>query len=132
MICEQRICDDLIKKHPAGQDQLRDKVGLPISPYFAGTKLKWLLGQEDKISGAGTVNDAALRGEVLFGTIDTWLLWNLTGGAKGGVHVTDVSNASRTLLMDINLRWEKVFVPTWNTCECFTKICSSSEIYGHR
>ena len=60
------ICDDLIKKHPAGQDQLRDKVGLPISPYFAGTKLKWLLGQEDKISGSRHGNDAALRGEVLW------------------------------------------------------------------
>ena len=127
------ICDDLIKKHPAGQDQLRDKVGLPISPYFAGTKLKWLLGQEDKLSGAGTVNDAALRGEVLFGTIDTWLLWNLTGGPKSGVHVTDVSNASRTLLMDIkSCAWDEGICSNLGIpVSVLPKICSSSEIYGH-
>ena len=128
------ICDELIKSDDAGQDQLRDKVGLPISPYFAGTKLKWLLAQEDTLSGkGGTIKDAALRGEVLFGTIDTWLLWNLTGGTKDGIHVTDVSNASRTLLMDIKTcTWDeticaKLGIPT----SVLPTICSSSEIYGY-
>eukprot|EP00943_MAST-04B_sp_MAST-4B-sp1_P001612 g1612.t1 len=128
------ICDELIKNDEAGQDQLRDVVGLPISPYFSGTKLKWLLSQEDKLSSnGGTIKDAALRGEVLFGTIDTWLLWNLTGGVNNGVHVTDVTNASRTLLMDIkSCTWDE------NICGKFgipvnvlPKICSSSEIYGY-
>jgi glycerol kinase len=126
------ICDKLISSHADGQDQLRGQVGLPISPYFAGTKLMWVLSQPDKLSGAGTVKDAAERGEVMFGTIDTWLLWNMTGGVSGGVHVTDVTNASRTLLMDIKSC-------TWNETICnnlgiptsvLPTIKSSSEVYG--
>ena len=126
------ICDDIIAEG-AGQDQLRSAVGLPISPYFAGTKLKWLLAQPDSLSGAGTVGDAALRGEVMFGTIDSWLVWNLTGGTNGGVHVTDVTNASRTMMMNIN-------TCTWNDAICkdvfgvptsvLPAIKSSSEVYG--
>jgi glycerol kinase len=77
------------------------KTGLPVSTYFAGTKLRWIL---DNVADARTRADA---GELLFGTIDTWLLWNLTGGISGGVHATDVTNASRTLLMDIEtLEWD--------------------------
>ena len=77
------------------------KTGLPLSTYFAGTKIRWIL---DNVSDARARAEA---GELLFGTIDSWLLWNLTGGVEGGVHATDVTNASRTLLMNINtLQWD--------------------------
>ncbi|NNF59211.1 MAG: glycerol kinase GlpK [Rhodothermaceae bacterium] len=76
-------------------DHIREVTGLRPDPYFSGTKLEWLLNHVD---GA---RDAAERGDLLFGTIDTWLLWNLTGGPEGGLHATDVTNASRTLLYDI-------------------------------
>ncbi len=82
-------------------DRYTQRTGLPLATYFTGPKLRWLLDHVDE------VRDLALRGEVLAGTIDTWLLWNLTGGPNGGVHVTDVTNASRTLLMDIHsLQWD--------------------------
>lgn len=84
-----------------GADRYRDKVGLPLSTYFSGTKLIWLLENVDGL------REAAEKGDALFGTIDTWLVWNLTGGTNGGVHVTDVTNASRTLLMDLKtLDWD--------------------------
>ena len=84
-----------------GQDRFREKVGLPIDTYFSGPKIKWIL---DNVPG---VRAKAEKGEVLFGNIDTWVIWNLTGGPKGGVHVTDVSNASRTMLMNLNtLDWD--------------------------
>src|SRR6516164_9368671 len=76
-------------------DLIRHQAGLPPATYFSGGKLRWLLDHVD-----GLRADAE-RGEALFGTIDTWLLWNLTGGAEGGVHVTDVTNASRTMLMNL-------------------------------
>lgn len=80
---------------------IRRKTGLPPATYFAGGKLKWIL---DNVDG---VRAAAETGDALFGTIDTWLLWNLTGGVNGGVHVTDVTNASRTMLMDLRtLDWD--------------------------
>jgi glycerol kinase len=82
-------------------DLIRHKAGLPPATYFSGGKLRWLLDHVD-----GLRADAE-RGEALFGTVDTWLLWNLTGGAEGGVHVTDVTNASRTMLMDLaTLDWD--------------------------
>jgi glycerol kinase len=77
-----------------GQDRFRARTGLPLATYFSGPKLGWLLDHHE-------LHDRAARGEVLFGTIDTWLAWNLTGGIAGGRHVTDVSNASRTLLLDL-------------------------------
>ena len=77
-----------------GPDRFRDRTGLPLATYFSGPKARWLLDE----LGLG---DAASRGEILFGTIDTWLVWNLTGGVDGGRHVTDVTNASRTMLMDL-------------------------------
>ena len=77
---------------------LRERTGLPPATYFSGSKLKWIL---DNVDG---VRQAADRGEAFFGTIDTWVIWNLTGGVDGGVHVTDVTNASRTLLMDLRTR----------------------------
>src|ERR1700722_6614666 len=82
-------------------DVIRHKAGLPPATYFAGGKLQWIL---DNVEG---VRAAAERGDAVSGTIDTWLLWNLTGGPRGGVHVTDVTNASRTMLMDLEtLDWD--------------------------
>jgi glycerol kinase len=82
-------------------DVIRHKAGLPPATYFAGGKLQWIL---DNVEG---VRAAAERGDAVFGSIDTWLLWNLTGGPRGGVHVTDVTNASRTMLMDLEtLDWD--------------------------
>jgi glycerol kinase len=86
--------------HPEGLDRLRGITGLPLNTYFAATKLRWIL---DSVPGA---KQRAEQGELRFGTIDSWLVWNLTGGPKGGRHVTDVTNASRTLLMDLGrLEW---------------------------
>ncbi len=84
-----------------GQDRFRSRTGLPLANYFSGPKIKWLL---DNVPG---VRAAAERGTALFGNMDTWLIWNLTGGPNGGTHVTDVTNASRTLLMDLHtLDWD--------------------------
>ncbi len=85
-----------------GQDGFREKTGLPIASYFSGPKVRWIL---DHFPHA---KSAAQRGTALFGTIETWLIWWLTGGPKGGAHVTDVTNASRTLMMNLNtLQWDK-------------------------
>jgi glycerol kinase len=93
------ICDTLAAD--GGQDRFRSKVGLPLATYFSGPKIKWIL---DNVPG---VRKAAERGEALFGNIDTWIIWQLTGGTDGGAHVTDVSNASRTMLMDLaHLNWD--------------------------
>ena len=82
-------------------DVIRHKAGLPPATYFSGGKLQWIL---ENVDG---VRDDAERGDALFGTPDTWLLWNLTGGSRGGVHVTDVTNASRTMLMNLEtLDWD--------------------------
>jgi glycerol kinase len=74
-----------------GQDRFRGKVGLPLATYFSGPKIRWIL---DNVPEA---RKRAERGELLFGNIDTWLIWNLTGGSRGGIHITDVTNASRTM-----------------------------------
>ena len=84
-----------------GQDRFRGKTGLPLSTYFSGPKLKWLL------ENVGGLRDAAEKGDAIFGNVDTWLIWQLTGGANGGAHITDVTNASRTMLMDLqSLDWD--------------------------
>src|SRR5262245_29678538 len=84
-----------------GRDRFRARTGLPLASYFSGLKLRWLLEH------AGSARAKAACRELLFGTIDSWLLWNLTGGARGGLHVTDVTNASRTQLMNLNtLEWD--------------------------
>ena len=84
-----------------GQDRFRAQTGLPLATYFSGPKIRWIL---DNVQG---VREAAERGDAVFGNIDTWVIWNLTGGASGGVHVTDVTNASRTLLMNLRtLDWD--------------------------
>jgi glycerol kinase len=94
------ICRELARD--AGIDRLRARTGLPIATYFSGPKLQWLLAE---VPG---LREAARRGDAIFGNIDTWLIWNLTGGATGGRHVTDVTNASRTLLFDLEtLDWNE-------------------------
>ncbi|CAN7197620.1 glycerol kinase GlpK [Terrabacter sp. LjRoot27] len=121
----QAICDELARD--GGIERFKDVTGLPLATYFAGPKARWIL---DHVDGA---RERAEAGELLFGTIDTWLLWNLTGGAAdGGVHVTDVTNASRTLLMDLRtLDWdasaaEAIGIPL----AMLPEIRSSSEVYG--
>jgi len=94
------ICDTLAED--GGQDRFRAKVGLPLATYFSGPKIRWIL---DNVDG---VRAAAERGDAIFGNIDTWEIWNLTGGPDGGAHVTDVSNASRTMLMNLEtLDWDQ-------------------------
>ncbi len=94
------ICDELARD--GGQDRFRPKVGLPLATYFSGPKLKWIL---DNVEG---VRAAAEKGDALFGNIDTWEIWWLTGGPDGGAHVTDVSNASRTMMMNLEtLDWDQ-------------------------
>jgi glycerol kinase len=94
------ICRELTR--PKGQNRFRDKTGLPIATYFSGPKIKWIL---DNVAPA---RQAADRGDALFGTMDTWIIWWLTGGPDGGAHVTDVTNASRTMLMDLQtLQWDE-------------------------
>ncbi|MDO5745390.1 MAG: FGGY family carbohydrate kinase, partial [Micrococcaceae bacterium] len=78
-----------------GLDRYKERVGLPLAPYFSGTKIKWIL---DNVQGA---RERAEAGELLFGNTDSWVTWNLTGGPDGGVHITDVTNASRTMFMDL-------------------------------
>jgi len=107
-------------------DRYRKRVGLPLATYFAGTKIAWIL---DNVDGARARAEA---GELLFGTTDTWVLWNLTGGVNGGVHATDVTNASRTLLMDLRtLQWDDEILADFRIPRSMLpEIRSSSEIYG--
>jgi len=109
-----------------GQDRFRDVTGLPLASYFSGPKAAWLL---DNIPG---LRGRAERGEIAFGTLDSWLIWNLTGGTDGGVHVTDVTNASRTLLMDLEtLQWDPSILSAMNLPESILpEIRSSAEVYG--
>jgi glycerol kinase len=109
-----------------GHDRLRAKTGLPLASYFSGLKLRWLL---DNVPGA---RDGAEAGDVLFGNIDTWLVWNLTGGVKGGRHITDVTNASRTQLMNLHsLAWDEEILTLFGIPRaCLPEILSSSEVYG--
>ncbi|MFO1114334.1 MAG: glycerol kinase GlpK [Beijerinckiaceae bacterium] len=109
-----------------GKDRLRAKTGLPLATYFSGLKLRWLL---DSVEGA---QEAAARGDLLFGNIDAWLAWNLTGGPDGGLHVTDVTNASRTQLMNLaTLDWDDDILSLLRIPRaCLPQIRSSSEIYG--
>lgn len=109
-----------------GPDRFRATTGLPITSYFSGPKLQWLL---DHVDGLRARAD---RGELLCGTIDSWLVWNLTGGTDGGIHVTDVTNASRTLLMNLEtLAWDDHLLAAMNIpASVLPAIRSSSEVYG--
>ncbi len=121
-----KICDLLMRE--GGRDRFRAKVGLPLATYFSGPKLMWLL---DNIPG---LRAAADKGDALFGTIDTWLIWNLTGGTKDGAHVTDVSNASRTMLMNLStLAWDDDILKIMGIPrQMLPEICPSSnpKFYG--
>ncbi|MFX4272709.1 glycerol kinase GlpK [Propionibacteriaceae bacterium Y1685] len=109
-----------------GTDRFADRTGLPLATYFAATKIKWIL---DHVDGA---RQRAENGELAFGTTDCWLLWNLTGGPDGGVHATDVTNASRTLLMDLaTCAWDPELLEVFDIPEAMLpEIRSSSEVYG--
>jgi glycerol kinase len=109
-----------------GADRFRASSGLPLATYFAGPKIRWIL---DQVAGA---RQRAEAGDLLFGTIDSWLIWHLTGGPQGGVHVTDVTNASRTLLMDLRtLDWSPDVVAALDLpAGLLPRIASSSEVYG--
>lgn len=116
------LCDVLRAK--GYTDMIRQKTGLVIDAYFSGTKLKWIL---DNVPGA---REKANRGELAFGTVDTWLVWKLT---RGRTHVTDVSNASRTMLFNINTQtWDKELLELLQIPECILpRVASSSEVYDH-
>jgi len=120
----QDIVDELAAN--GGTDRYKETVGLPLATYFAGTKIKWIL---DNVEGA---RQRAEAGDLLFGTTDSWVLWNLTGGTDGGVHVTDVTNASRTLFMDLKtLQWDEQILADFGVpASMMPEIRSSSEVYG--
>jgi glycerol kinase len=119
-----KLVDELSKD--GGQNRFAEQVGLPLATYFSGPKVRWIL---DNVDGA---REKAEAGDLIFGNIDTWCIWNLTGGTDGGLHITDPTNASRTMLMDLRkLAWDDgiagtIGVPTGMLPE----IKASSEVYG--
>ena len=120
----QKICDELAGDK--GPDRFKDICGLPLATYFSGPKVKWIL---DNVEGARAKAEA---GDLLFGNMDTWVLWNLTGGVNGGVHVTEPTNASRTMLMDVRkLQWDDSMCEVMGIPKSMLpEIKSSSEVYG--
>jgi glycerol kinase len=109
-----------------GQDRYRSKTGLPLATYFSGLKIRWLL------KNIGGLREKAEAGEILFGNIDTYLVWKLTGGSPNGEHVTDVSNASRTQMMNLEtLAWDREILSDFEIpAAMLPQIRSSSEVYG--
>jgi glycerol kinase len=109
-----------------GIDRFREKTGLPLSTYFSALKIRWIL---ERVGGA---REQAEAGEALFGTVDTYLLWQLTGGTSGGLHLTDVTNASRTQLMNLaTLDWDEEILAAFRIPKyILPRITSSSEVYG--
>lgn len=119
--------DELVELLPGkNRNHYQKLTGLPLSTYFSGVKMRWLKDNVPEIVKAIDDNDC------LFGTIDTWLIWNLTGGPKNGVHVTDVTNASRTMLMNIETcQWEPELLEFFGVPpSILPEIRSSSEVYG--
>jgi glycerol kinase len=116
------ICDEL--KKSGMESYIKENTGLVIDAYFSGTKIKWIL---DNVEG---VREKAVKGQVLFGTVDTWLIWNLTGGK---IHITDYSNASRTMIYNIRtLKWDEKLLAALNIpSEILPEVRQSSEIYGN-
>ena len=124
---DTRVAEDVARfASSGGQDRFRPQTGLPLSTYFSSLKLRWLL---ENVPGA---REKAAGGELLFGNIDTFLLWNLTGGPRGGVHVTDVTNASRTQLLNLRtLDWDEKLLSAFDIPGAvLPKVRSSSEVYG--
>jgi glycerol kinase len=128
LVWQDTRVDQLVAQYAGngGANRFRGKTGLPLASYFSGLKLQWLI---DNVPGARA---RAQSGELLFGNIDTWLLWNLTGGSDGGLHITDVTNASRTQLMNLDsLDWdpallEEFLIPR----QVLPRVVASSEVYG--
>jgi len=122
----QKIADEL-GALGGGADRYKAKVGLPLATYFSGPKIKWIL---DNVEGARAKADA---GDLAFGNTDSWVLWNMTGGVDGGVHVTDPTNASRTMLMDLEtLTWDADIAADMGIpLSMLPEIKSSSEVYGN-
>jgi len=120
----QPIVDRLAEK--GGINRFREITGLPLATFFSATKISWIL---ENVDGA---KEAAAKGELMFGTMDTWLLWNFTGGAEGGVHKTDVTNASRTLLMDLRtIKWDTAIADEFGIpIQMLPEICPSSGVFG--
>ncbi|MCF3100728.1 glycerol kinase GlpK [Streptomyces roseoverticillatus] len=118
------LCKELGRN--VGQDRFRRETGLPLASYFSGPKVRWLL---DNVEG---LRERAEAGDILFGTMDSWVIWNLTGGAEGGVHVTDVTNASRTMLMNLrSLDWDDRILESMEIpAAVLPEIRSSAEVYG--
>jgi glycerol kinase len=124
---DTRVADMVVElAAKGGQDRYRAITGLPLTTYFSGLKIRWIL---NNVPGA---REGAESGDLIFGNIDTFVIWNLTGGINGGVHVTDVTNASRTQLMDLKkLDWDDAILADFNIPKSMLpKICSSSEVYG--
>jgi glycerol kinase len=119
-----QICNEL--SADGGQDRFRAKTGLPIATYFSGPKIKWILENVDGI------RDKAESGDVIFGNIDSFVIWQLTGGPDGGVHITDVTNASRTMMMSLEtLDWDDEILGILNVPRAMLpEIRASSEVYG--
>ncbi len=109
-----------------GVERFKAKVGLPLATYFSGTKIVWIL---ENVEGARAKAEA---GDLMFGTTDSWILWNLTGGLEDGVHLTDVTNASRTMFMDLEtLQWDDEILKAFDVPKSMLpEIRSSSEVYG--
>ncbi len=124
---DTRVQDAVVEfARDGGLDRFRKLTGLPLATYFSGLKIRWIL---NNVPGA---NELAQTGELLFGNIDSYLVWKLTGGQRGGVHVTDVTNASRTQLMNLaTLSWDKTQLELFGIPESMMpRIASSSEVYG--
>jgi glycerol kinase len=119
-----RLVDELSRE--GGQDRFRAQTGLPVATYFSGPKVRWIL---DNVDGA---RERAEAGDLVFGNMDTWCIWNLTGGTDGGLHITDVTNASRTLLMDLEtLQWDEALASAIGVpMSMLPEIHASSEVYG--
>jgi len=119
-----RLVDELTRD--GGQDRFRKQTGLPVATYFSGPKVRWIL---DNVDGA---RERAEAGDLVFGNMDTWCIWNLTGGTDGGLHITDVTNASRTLLMDLEtLQWDEALASAIGVpMSMLPEIHASSEVYG--
>src|SRR5215207_9025548 len=128
LVWQDTRTDKLVDEYSrdGGQARFQEKVGLPLATYFSGPKIRWLL---DNVDGAAEKADS---GDLLFGNMDTWVLWNLTGGTDGGLHITDPTNASRTMLMDLKtLDWDSGIMDVMGIPRAMLpEIKASSEVYG--
>ncbi|GFH21210.1 uncharacterized protein HaLaN_18465, partial [Haematococcus lacustris] len=119
------LCDRM-EAELGSKDYFRPITGLPISTYFSAFKFKWLYENVKEVQAAVD------GGQACWGTIDSWLIFQLTGGRRGGLHITDVSNASRTMLMDLaTCQWHDPFLPLFHmTHDALPRIVSNAEVYG--